>query len=107
MGCSSQYLPGCGTEPFPTKEDQAKAGDVDKVITYALSSYKGAGGIERMGALTSFIVQLAIEKPDSPMTRSPAALSFRRSSATDSGGSMQKLMAEGCTRTSRSSMATP
>jgi hypothetical protein len=59
-----------------TREDQGRADDVDKVITYGMANYRGPGSqtVQRMGALTSFLAQLAAEKPDNPMTRAAAAL---------------------------------
>jgi len=56
-----------------TEEDRSRSEDVDRVITYAMKHYNDPT-VQRMGALTSFIAQLALEKPDNPMMRAAAAL---------------------------------
>jgi len=55
------------------EEDRERAPEIDKVVTYSIAHFN-APGVEKIGALSGFVAQLAIEKPDSPMLTAGAAL---------------------------------
>jgi len=56
------------------ESDRARTPEVDRVVRFAMDSYPGGAGLERMGVLTSFLVEIAGRDPAAPLVGATAAL---------------------------------